>query len=269
MKQKFFFGISAILIASLFLMTDCKPPKCSCDKEPYCDDCPDPENCPAVTPPADEYVANFPDGQFELGFKKDAVDGVEFDNYANELLRTINDLHALDKALGGPGPLTTLKACSDIDSRYALKLVTGLLPGNEDVPPVLIPGAIGTLNNNFIREFLDNGAISTKKPFTQKPIAFKGYMKYAPVAGDSAAIDIEIYNGNDVIGSGKLIQKSAIGSYTPFEVAIAYKPEASNLSATHLKLIMSASAAYNFNDLMNCHGQIGSTLYIDRVWWQY
>ena len=267
MKQKFFFGISAILIATLFLMTDCKP-KCSCDKEPYCDDCPEPPPpCPATTPPADGYEANFPDGRFENGFIKDAIDGVEFETYVNDLLRTINDLYALSQDIGGPGPLTTFKECSDIDGFSALKLKTGFLPGFQD--GVLIPGAIGTLSNNFIAEFLDSGGIGTKRPFTQKPVAFKGYMKYEPVSGDSAAVEIEIYNGNDVIGSGILVKKSAIGSYTPFEVPITYKPEFNNLPATHLKLIMSASAAYNFNDLLNCKGQIGSTLYIDRVWWQY
>jgi hypothetical protein len=262
MKRNFLLIFGVAIIA--FVMTGC-PSKCEPGKDPECTETP--TGCTAVTPPAnDGYLENFPDGQFELGFKTDVVDGVEFDNYSNELLRTINDLYALSIELGGPGPLTTFRTCSGIDSRYALKLTTGFLPGFAD--GVLIPGAIGTLNDNFIFEFLDNnGAIGTKKPFTKKPTSFKGYMKYEPVAGDSAAIEIAIYNGDNVIGRGNLIKKSAVSSYTLFEVPITYTDPSQ--PATHLTLIMSSSAGYNFSDLLNCKGQVGSTLYIDRVWWKF
>jgi len=272
MKQKIFFGIGTILVAVLFLMAKCNPEKeCTPCEDPDCPGC-DSGECTAVTPPAnDGYTANFPDGQFEVGFKTDVVDNVEFDNYSSDLLRTINDLYALSQELGGPGPITTSKACSQIDGRYALELKTGFLPGftHDGVQGVLIPGAIGTISDNFINEFLDNnGAIGTKKPFAYKPAALKGYMQYSPVSGDSAAIEVVIYNGSNEIGRGKLITKSAVNSFTLFEVPITYAPETNTLSATHLTLIMSASAAYNFNDLLNCKGQVGSTLYIDRLWWK-
>jgi hypothetical protein len=267
MKRNFLLIMGVVFIA--FLMTGCpkKANECVPCEDPDCPGCPPTTECTAVTPPTnDDYVANFPDGQFEVGFtEKEGENGLKFDDYSNELLRTINDLYGLPTALGGPGPITTKKICSDIDSRYALKITSYWMKLGES--NILIPGAIGTLSSNFISEFIEHdGAIGTKKPFTQKPASFKGYMKYEPVAGDSAAIEITIYNGDNVIGSGKLIKKSAVSSYTLFEVPIIYTDAS---PATHISLIMSSSAGYNFSDLLNCKGQEASTLYIDRVWWKF
>ena len=90
-----------------------------------------------------------------------------------------------------------------------------------------------------------------------------GYYKYAPVASDSASISVKLYNGSEVIAEGYLLEKNEVNTWTQFEVPMVY----SNTSATptHISIIISASAGYDFADLTNCQGQEGSSLWIDDL----
>jgi hypothetical protein len=181
-------------------------------------------------------------------------------------MRTLNGLAALPPEMGGSmGLLTAKKAKEPVSGYFALNMTTVLLQLNEE-QRILIPGAVGTISENFINEFLEqSGKITVRKAFSEKPTALKGYMKYAPVQGDSAAIEVELYNGTNVIGRGLLVEKRAINSWVPFEVPINYSNPTATV--TDLKLIFSSSAGYNFNDLLHCTGQAGSSFTIDRIWW--
>jgi hypothetical protein len=258
--------IGTICIILLLTANTCKKP-CVPGKDPECTDVPPPDG-EYVTPPNDAFVENFPDGEFEKGFKEESVEGVKFDDYSSSWIRTLNGLAALPPDMGGSMALLTAKKAKEpVGGYFALNMTTVLLQLNAGTK-ILIPGAVGTISESFINEFLDqSGKITVRKDFSEKPTALKGYMKYAPVRGDSAAIEIELYNGADVIGRGLLVEKRTINNWVAFEVPIHYSNAAA--AVTGLKLIFSSSAGYNFNDLLHCVGQAGSSFTIDRIWWTF
>jgi hypothetical protein len=265
MKQSMYLMFGTLCIV-LLLANKCH--KCVPGEDPECTDpTPPEEEYPYVTPPNDGFLENFPDGEFETGFHEEVSEGVKFDNYSNSLLRTINDLAALPPDMGGGMHLLSAKKAKDpVGGHFALNMTTRLLQFGD--LRILIPGAVGTISDDFINEYLAGGAITIRKPFTQKPVSLKGYMKYAPVQGDSAAIEIELYNGNTSIGRGILIEKRTINNWLAFEVPVIYS-DPSATAVTHLKLIFSSSASYDFNDLVHCTGQEGSSFTIDHIWWTF
>ena len=128
------------------------------------------------------------------------------------------------------------------------------------------PGAIAPLNTNFVDEFLNNpDGISIKRPYTAKPTSIKGYFKYTSVAGDSASVCVELFSGNTLVARGYFLQKSTVSTWTPFSAPIEYIGDYNACSPTHISIIVSSSAGYNFADLTNCKGQDGSTLWVDDL----
>jgi hypothetical protein len=206
------------------------------------------------------------DGSFETKWGTYAAESGNYLDYSYEdsldLLMTLNILYQLP-ADPIPGELTAYRETDAQDGNYAIRLTSKNLGGI-----LLVPGALGTISNNFIEQFLSSeGIISVKKEFPFKPLALKGYYKYTPVNGDSAAIDMELFNGSVSIAKAQKIEYNTVSSWTFFNLPFVYSD--TTLAATHIKLLFVASAGYNFNDLMSCVGQINSSLYIDNIYFEY
>ena len=162
-------------------------------------------------------------------------------------------LNAL-KSLGGP---VTLSKTTDIHSgNYAAKLETKQW-GTLIIPGLLVSGRFVTA-----APFILQG-----KPFTDKPIKFKGYYKYISVNNDSAALFAMItkYNSStlkrDTIAFAQKAILTTTNTYTPFEINFVY-----SLSTTpdSIDIVFSSSAAG-----ANFAGQVGSTLFIDDIMLEY
>ncbi len=180
---------------------------------------------------------------------------------------TLNQLFELEGDQGDC-PLTAFRVSNEdsVVSNYALRLrSTSTIFGNEDV---FMPGAIGTWDtddNNIASEFLDDEAIDTYRPFTSRPSSIKGSVMYFPVAGDSASVEVELKNGNTQIGYGRYVINAST-DYENFECPITYT---STETPTLIRFIVSASAAYDFAQMLHCKGQAGSTLYVDEMSFEY
>ena len=206
------------------------------------------------------------DGSFETKWGTYTAQAGTYLDYSYEdsldLLMTLNILYQLpDDPL--PGVLTAFRETDAQDGNYAIRLTSKYLGGY-----LLVPGALGTISNNFIEQFLSPaGTISVKKEFPFKPVSLKGYYKYTSVNGDSAAIDMELFNGSTSIAKAQKIEYNTVSSWTFFNLPFIYSD--TTLAATHIKLLFVASAGYNFNDLMSCVGEINSSLYIDNIYFEY
>ncbi|HOV11832.1 MAG TPA: hypothetical protein PLL90_08715, partial [Bacteroidales bacterium] len=101
-----------------------------------------------------------------------------------------------------------------------------------------------------------------------KPLKFRGYYKYAPVGGDSALVSVLLSKYNpalgkrDTIGLGREIFKNVVTEYTMIDLPINYQ---SQETPDTLTLLVCSSAGIRFDDLMNCKGQVGSTMWIDEI----
>ena len=134
--------------------------------------------------------------------------------------------------------------------------------GGEGVE-LFIPGVVGTITVDIA-----NIDATLGYPFTSRPLGMKGYMKYAPVNGDSASIFVELKRYNEdlgmsqMIGRGELIFKEAVADWTEFDLTIEYK---SQVQPDSITVLFVASAGYNFDNFLACQGQKGSSLWVDDV----
>ena len=178
---------------------------------------------------------------------------------------TLNaDLYTLPAVLG-KAPLTAFRETTDVyEGRYSLKLVSNTMIAEEgsDDGTVFLPGAMGNINIDIANVYCDLG-----KPFRFRPDTLKGYFKYIPVKGDSAAIEIQLQKADKktVLGSGKEVIKETVSAWTPFSIPVVYTSAA---TPDEIVIVFSASAAYDFTDintLLACKGQVGSALYLDEI----
>jgi len=212
----------------------------------------------------------FPDGGFENCWVTVTPYGkpVYWDFNENYFLTTLNELYGLD-AEQGIAPLTAFQVTGNdvYEGMYSLKLVSNSMQiGSETL---FLPGAAGTLRLIIDTEAPNGGYCELGKPFTSRPSELTGYHKYAPVNGDSAAIEVQLKRGGNVIGSGKLPIKSTVANWSEFSVPISYT---STATPDTIIIIFAASADYDFTNidsLMHCRGQINSTLYLDNIEFQY
>lgn len=134
-----------------------------------------------------------------------------------------------------------------------------------------------TIVGNFVGATLFTGYLNTTSPlspvpelgmpFTGRPIAMKGWYKYAPVGGDSSSIYIKltkwnsITNTRDEIGFIEKRDYAAVSSYTQFNMPINYT---STQTPDSITIVFSASAGAEQK-----LGQVGSSLWIDDVTLDY
>ena len=212
----------------------------------------------------------FPDGDFENCWVQYTVQegskaGQKYWDFKEEsFISTLNQLYELDGAQG-IAPLTAFREEDAYEGNYSLKLVSDTMVfGNQRI---FLPGVVGTLLIDFIGI---ECALGT--PFNGKPVSLSGYMKYLPVNGDSAAIEVVLMSnahGGVVVGSGKQVFNSAINAYSEFSVDINYTGQ---YEPDSIIVLAAASADYDFTNidsLMKCNGQKGSTLYLDNLTFNY
>ena len=166
------------------------------------------------------------------------------------------------------GPVTMFKdkGRSGADNDFAPKMVSNEMTFGEEEKHIFLPGVVGTLEVLVSKQSAIFG-----RSFTGRPNALKGYMKYLPVNGDSASIFVEVYKYSEAGTRQKIarieqIFKDSIEDWKAFELPITYNSDETPDSIT---VLFVSSAGYDFDDLFNCKGQIGSTLWVDDVEFVY
>lgn len=241
----------------------------SCEKDPVPEDpsnkIPTNTEFPTEKPECEAFTKQFVDGGFENCWYWQSTQNDTYLEYQSSVLLSLNMLHALEDVI--PGTTAPFSAyCDSVtphSGRFAMKLVSGRIHDDTN-GEIFLPGAIAPLTMEFISEFLSDGNINVKKPYTEKPTAIKGYYKCAPVQGDSASISVKLYNGNEVIAEGLYVIHNEVSSWTQFNIPITGENYGST-TPTHISVIFSASASYDFSNLMECVGREGSALWLDDI----
>lgn len=213
------------------------------------------------------------DGSFETKWKLHAETGrSDYPSYwdysqedEDDLIRTLNSLTDLNIGEFITEP-TAFREENDVkDGNYAIRVRTASFSN-----VLLVPGVFGTISNEYVEEYLDqdNGRwIGVTSEFNFAPKKLEGYYKYAPVNGDSGVIEIMLYNEDFVIASGKLMLYNTVSEWTKFDIDVTTIIPGAQV--TDLRMLFISSAGYNFDDLETCQGQVGSTLWIDDVKFNY
>lgn len=209
-----------------------------------------------------------PDGKFEYWEQEKLYGSDEtYDDLAHPFWESLNILATLPPDLfTGPVTLFKDKGRSGAADDFAPKMVSNFMKFGED-KEIFLPGVVGA-----ITVWTDKQTATFGRPFASRPKAIKGYMKYAPVNGDSACIFVEVYKYNaaagmrQTIGSVKKIYKDSVKDWTAFEWPLTYN---SDMTPDSISVLFVSSAGYDFDDLFNCKGQIGSTIWVDDVEFVY
>ena len=212
----------------------------------------------------------FPDGVFEncWEWKLNPIAGQPgktnyWDFKGIYFLTTLNSLHELEGDMGD-APLTVFRmdGADVYDGNYSVKLVSCPMILGEDT--IFLPGVAATLSIS-----LEPMACYLGEPFTSRPDAIKGWYKYTPENGDSAAIEIFLQKKGVILGKGKQIITDKVSDWTSFDVPVAYT---SQETPDTIVVIFSASGNYDFTSietLMKCKGQKNSTLCLDNIAFEY
>lgn len=209
---------------------------------------------------------DFPDGGFE---NWTMTDGGYWD-YETDMLMTLNALYTLD-GIEMETKLTAFRETQNVhDGNYCIRLTSAWFGTDA----IFVPGALATLNDpvgdNYVEDYLNDAlgnVINLKEPFAFKPWRLTGYYRYAPVSDDSASIDMKFYFGNTVTSTCEKFIIHATSDWTSFDIATGLAD--SYLAVDKISMVFSASAAYDFDNLENCHGQEGSSLYLDGLAFRY
>lgn len=206
----------------------------------------------------------FSDPGFDYWTTETAADGSTYDDLSDPFWTSLNNLASLPAEMF-TGPVTMFKETgrSGDAEDYAPRLVSNQMAFGGSEQGIFLPGMVGTLFVDF-----NNITAVLGKPFTDRPDALRGYMKYVPVNGDSASIFIELtrYNADlgtrQVVGRGEQIFHEAVADWTEFNVPVEYR---SGQQPDSITVMFVASAGYNMANFLACRGQLGSELWIDDV----
>ena len=207
------------------------------------------------------------DGGFETNWvQKNSSRGPYWDFNVNstDMLRTLNSLYSLEVQVMET-KLTSFREINPYAGQYALRMETVKLANT-----LLVPGAFGTISPDFVDEYLDpNGdhSIGLLAEFYSKPKRLTGYYKYAPVNNDSACIELELFDYPTRIASALWKEKNAVSEWTKFDIPINYTSE--DRAVSDIKLIFASSGGYNFDQLDECRGQVGSKFWLDNIAFEY
>lgn len=208
-----------------------------------------------------------PDGKFEQWEQGPIHGGGTYDDLAHPFWKSLNVLASNPPSMfTGPVTLFKDKGRSGAEGDFSPKMVSSILEyGNNE--KIFLPGVVGALT-----VVMDKQTATFGRPFISRPKAIKGYMKYAPVNGDSASIFVEVYKYNEAAGIRQIVGRvekifhDAVEDWTTFELPIEYN---NNMTPDSITVLFVSSAGYDFKDLFNCKGQIGSTLWVDDVEFVY
>lgn len=249
MKRNHRFFLAACLLSSLLVVN------LTCKKDP-----PEPE--PEPPTPTYTCTSNITDGCMD-DWKLVTTPTGNYIDPMQGFLATLNELYSVPPEAGGPGPLTADTVTDCMQGKYAVKLTAQqfhVMAGLD----IFIPGYVGA-------SVLDipNATIHLGKPYTQRPQRLQAYYKYAPVDGDSALIQVMLTRWNtanakrDTIANDRIVVKNAVSSYTQLDLPLTYYDNVSTPDT--LVLLFATSAGIDFGDLQKCHGQIGSTMWVDDL----
>lgn len=209
-----------------------------------------------------------PDGKFAQWEQGKTDGGETYDDLSNPFWSSLNILATLPpESFTGPVTLFKDKGRSGEDGDFAPKMVSDFLKFGQDNKEIFLPGVVGALT-----VLIDDQSAAFGRPFTSRPKAIKGYMKYAPVNGDSASIFVEVYKYNEAAGIRQIVGRvekkfyDAVGDWTAFDLPLSYN---NDMTPDSISVLFVSSAGYDFEDLFNCKGQIGSTLWVDDVEFVY
>lgn len=203
------------------------------------------------------------DSGFDYWTTGTGQDGKTYDDLLDPYWGTLNFLTTLPAEMF-TGPVTLFKETgrSGVAGDYAPRIESSsMVFGNEG--EIFIPGVIGTIEVDIA-----NITATIGYPFTSRPDGIHGYLKYAPVNGDSATVFIELtrYNAaigaRQIVGHGQMLFHEAIEDWTSFTVPVEYRSEVQPDSIT---ILIVASAGYNFDNFLACQGQKGSQMWVDDV----
>ena len=181
-------------------------------------------------------------------------------------MATLNSLMAVPASAGGPGPVTVFKSTDAHTGGFAAKAVSANFPLGPIT--IFIPGMLGTAKMDMIGV----RALLGKPCPDCKPSRFKGYYKFEPVNGDSctAVILLSKWNSSakkrDTIGYGKMVEHSAVGTYTPFDIQINYSGTG---TVDTMTMLVVSSAGFNVKNFTGSVGQPGNTMYVDDLTLDY
>lgn len=202
------------------------------------------------------FAQDVPDGGFENWRTGKTYSGETFYEIDGNFWATLNMLSTLPPELF-TGPVTAFRETGR--NGYCAKLVSDKLV--TDTTEIFLPGVIGTITVRLANASADFG-----RPYAFRPTNLKGYIKYAPVAGDSASVYIELFKFDGTrrktIGRSEQIVKNAITEWTAFDLPIKYN---SNEMPDSINVMFVSSAGFVFENLFECKGQVGSTLWVDDV----
>jgi len=207
-----------------------------------------------------------PDSSFETWKTIPNPIGPPYEDFDNDYFYTLNMLCTLEQA-----DITALKenrAEYVKHGLYSIRLKSGKVTfGDEDV---FLPGMVGTVAKDFVPRFLeDGGKVPVYKLWEyDTPHAIEGYYRYEPVAGDSAIIELGFAsNGTGEVFSVKKVINNTVNQWEKFFIPIP--EEYWNEEFYQIKVLFVASAGVNWNNLKDCKGQLGSTLWVDSVTLNY
>jgi len=205
-----------------------------------------------------------PDGGFETGWKSEpGLDG-DFWEYKTNYFYTLNSLCAIEIPGGGKSDLTAFREGREQyvhSGKYSIRLVSGEVQvGNV----IFLPGMVGTISDDFVETFTESSYVDVTKDWVyDTPQALTGWYRYEPKNGDSALIDIGLYDYGTQIALEQKIIKGQVNQWTPFTIPI---PEQDwNKEVSKIRVLFVASAGVNFEEFDKCKGQKGSTFWIDNI----
>jgi len=205
-----------------------------------------------------------PDSSFEKEGWKDKVGlGDPYLEFQTDYFYTLNSLYALPNT--PRADLTAHRVEGTPYGKYCIELKSGQVGVGDGF--VFLPGMVGTISEEYVAQFLDpkEKVITTRFWGNDTPHALEGYYKYNPFKNDSAMIQIGFSNfvGDPLIVDEKLIINKPASNWTHFSIPI---PEQfRDQYFDEIQVIFVASAGVNFDDMINCKGQLKATLWIDNI----
>jgi hypothetical protein len=209
-----------------------------------------------------------PSSDFETGWvSKNGANG-EYLEFQTEYFYTLNSLFALDNQQG-PADITAYRDVNAQQGNFCIKLKSGYIAVGEE--NIFLPGMVGTITEEFVNKFINEGGnVPIYRDWFDcaTPHAMTGWYKYNPVGGDSALIAIGFYRGGgDPVFVEQKIIKATTNNWTRFTI---WTPQQYwDQEFTEIQVLFVASAGVNFKQLMECKGELGSTLWIDNVYLNY
>jgi hypothetical protein len=159
-----------------------------------------------------------------------------------------NNWSTLNSSTSFLGIVTVSKSTDAHSGTYSLRGETKFIgaPFNQPAPALVTTGTINTTTQVI------EGGIAT----SERPDSITGWMKYAPVNGDTGYIEVLLFANNyqDTIGRAKFFTTAALSSWTYFSAAFEYS---STDAVEASRVILLPSSGYQ--------PQVGSVVQFDDL----